>query len=269
MQEDDTGADGDTSPPTATAIPLAPGVVTQSSAEAADAVPPIPELPQLPGEPIAFDDRGRPTIARVVDTQTGSSQTMVLNQEDGSITAFGDNSLASLLLSGSSDVGEFIENLTQHQLRGLVHEIGQRLVKNSQTYQCFKSEWDKLTEAQDCQFFGFSAEPTEKQLDNAYRKLARQMHPDKNGGTEEAKDRFQAMKSRYERLKEKIAAGPKKEEIVAEADEQTDKKDTGTLAYDPNDRDNLVENTWKMISQLQGLTTGVQDLQKKLAKAQQ
>eukprot|EP00971_Amphidinium_carterae_P292925 5815792-Amphidinium_carterae.1 len=33
--------------------------------------------------------------------------------------------------------------------------------------------------------------------------MAKQMHPDKNGGTEEAKKRFQDMKARYEALKER------------------------------------------------------------------
>merc|ERR1719235_1715850 len=52
-------------------------------------------------------------------------------------------------------------------------------------------------------YFGLSCDATEKDLDNAYRKLAKQMHPDKNGGTEEAKKKFQNMKERYEALKKK------------------------------------------------------------------
>lgn len=44
-----------------------------------------------------------------------------------------------------------------------------------------------------------------------YRKLAKKMHPDKNGGTESAKNRFQAMKERYEALKKKIEEKVEKE----------------------------------------------------------
>merc|ERR1719188_2712542 len=55
-------------------------------------------------------------------------------------------------------------------------------------------------------FFGLSLEASDKDVDNAYRKKARQMHPDKNGGTDEAKKRFQEMKERYEELKKKRSA---------------------------------------------------------------
>merc|ERR1719356_1620277 len=52
-------------------------------------------------------------------------------------------------------------------------------------------------------YFGLTADASDKDLDNAYRKLAKKMHPDKNGGTEEAKKRFQQMKERYEAIKRK------------------------------------------------------------------
>merc|ERR1712061_338345 len=52
-------------------------------------------------------------------------------------------------------------------------------------------------------FFGLAEDCSEKELDNAYRKFARSMHPDKNGGTEEAKEKFQQMKERYGSLKSK------------------------------------------------------------------
>ena len=48
-----------------------------------------------------------------------------------------------------------------------------------------------------------SASPTESEFDNSYRKLALRLHPDKNGGTEQAKKRFQHMKERYETLKKR------------------------------------------------------------------
>merc|ERR1712194_648819 len=72
------------------------------------------------------------------------------------------------------------------------------------------------------QYFGLEADASERDIDNAYRKLARKMHPDKNGGTEEAKKKFQDMKERYEALKKKIseaagdAADEKKDEVKEE-----------------------------------------------------
>mmetsp|Transcript_51867 Transcript_51867/g.97298 ORF Transcript_51867/g.97298 Transcript_51867/m.97298 type:complete len:1271 (+) Transcript_51867:54-3866(+) len=52
-------------------------------------------------------------------------------------------------------------------------------------------------------YFGLSEDASDKDLDNAYRQMAKRMHPDKNGGTEESKQRFQEMQKRYEALKEK------------------------------------------------------------------
>jgi hypothetical protein len=49
--------------------------------------------------------------------------------------------------------------------------------------------------------FGLSEDMTDWDLDNAYRQLAKQIHPDKNAGTEESKENFQRMKERYDVLK--------------------------------------------------------------------
>merc|ERR1712217_331561 len=64
-------------------------------------------------------------------------------------------------------------------------------------------ELEHLSDSANYEYFGLSPSATERDLDNAYRQLAKKMHPDKNGGTEEAKMRFQAMKERYEALKAK------------------------------------------------------------------
>merc|ERR1712083_140286 len=58
-----------------------------------------------------------------------------------------------------------------------------------------------MSDSANYEYFGLSPTSAERDLDNAYRQLAKKMHPDKNGGTEEAKMRFQAMKERYEALK--------------------------------------------------------------------
>merc|ERR1739848_197217 len=58
----------------------------------------------------------------------------------------------------------------------------------------------------DLAFFGLDYQSTVKDLDKAYRKKAKLLHPDKNGNTEEAKLRFQEMKDRYERLRKRLLA---------------------------------------------------------------
>merc|ERR1712176_55370 len=107
--------------------------------------------------------------------------------------------------------------LSTQELRGLAHEVGQRLVEQSLTYHARLKELQRLQDSMGFKYFGLSAACSEKELDAAYRALAKKMHPDKNGGTEEAKQRFQVMRERYEKLKNTIRAGLSKEnDYVAE-----------------------------------------------------
>ena len=53
-----------------------------------------------------------------------------------------------------------------------------------------KHETEK-TKKIDCIAIGVGPMPPKKELEAAYKRLARKWHPDKNGGTEEAKQRFQ------------------------------------------------------------------------------
>jgi len=110
--------------------------------------------------------------------------------------------------------------LTCQQLRGLSHEVGQRLVDGSKVYHEGLAELDKLYDQLNYLYFGLTISSTEKDLDIAYRKLARKMHPDKNGGTEQAKRKFQHMKERYEALKKKFC------ENAAEAQAETAEEET-------------------------------------------
>ena len=50
-------------------------------------------------------------------------------------------------------------------------------------------------------FFGLSEQATVKDLERAYRLLARRLHPDKVGGSAEATKAFQYFQDRYERLR--------------------------------------------------------------------
>jgi len=160
-------------------------------------------------------------IVRQVDSEKGLERTIVQN-DDGTIQAFGENTVQSLVKSTEDDTQKWVSNLTDRQLRGLVHEFGQRLLSTSRTYQSHQEALQNASQRQSYAYFGLDETASDKDLDKAYRQMSKKMHPDKNGGTEEAKRKFQYMKERYESLKAKrmeVGPGPQ-----APATEPEDKK---------------------------------------------
>eukprot|EP00913_Durusdinium_trenchii_P027668 g25948.t1 len=155
------------------------------------------------GEPVALDEYGKPLIVRV--TQPTGERETVVRLPDGQQRTFDADSVKKITSASDLENAKFFDDLSNTELRGLVHEVGQRLLEGSQLYHSRLAELDRLGEVFNLKFFDLDESATARDLDNAYRKLAKKMHPDKNGGTEEAKQRFQAMKERYEALKKKLS----------------------------------------------------------------
>jgi len=260
-----------------------------ASAEAAAA-----ELPK--GEPIAYDKWGRPSIVRQINPETGAARTIVKN-DDGSHRVFGEHTVASLTGSHKDEASKWVKELSGLQLRGLLHEVGQRLLEGSRLYHGRLSQLEEIGEHLNYACFGLTADATDKELDLAYRKLAKQMHPDKNGGTEEAKRRFQFMKERYEALKrrrseeddsqedEELEHGgclldgtapetgnegtrqkkQKNKKQDSDEEEKTEEK-AGRIEYDPDDPDSMVKCVLEMTNQLKNIEIQMQELMKELDK---
>mmetsp|Transcript_82462 Transcript_82462/g.163675 ORF Transcript_82462/g.163675 Transcript_82462/m.163675 type:complete len:1171 (+) Transcript_82462:65-3577(+) len=165
----------------------------------------------LVGNPIAFSETGRPVIVRQTDDESGQARTIV-QSEDGSRKVFGANTVQSLMSSKKQDATRWVGSLTDRQIHGLVHEFGQRLIDTSRRYTKHRLELEGLAKQADFAYFGLSAGATEKDLSVAYRKMAKRMHPDKNGGTEDAKRRFQVMKEKYENLRDHYQSAASKNE---------------------------------------------------------
>jgi len=190
-------------------------------------------LPQ--GEAVAYNERGEPTIVRQVEPKTGAARTIV-QEEDGAHSVFGRSTLNSLMSSGEDDAAKWLGQLTNLQVRGLVHEMGRVLIERSQLYQHDQMKLEKIAQRANYSFFGLQETATEKELDNAYRKMAKRMHPDKNGGTSEAKSRFQNMKEKYEVLKKAFtAAAPPPKNEPDEPQDTTEKKDPASGCQAPHD----------------------------------
>jgi len=153
---------------------------------------------------VEADDSGKPLIVRRTHLQTGAASTIVMDVH-GTTRSFGSETVKSMMESDESKIASWIQTMKDHHVRGLVHEIRERLYESSGKLQTRRKELEQFSKRLTFEYFGLSEGSQEKELDNAYRRLARSMHPDKNGGTSEAKQRFQAMKERYEDLKTQIA----------------------------------------------------------------
>jgi len=183
--------------------------------ESKDPVPPTTEeVATARAQLIEADEEGHPVIVRHVNSETGVGRTVVMN-EDGTMRMFGADTVSSMTARDEGDIAEWIASMTERHLRGLVNEVRERVVESSQALHSRRTELERLSRQVNFEYFGLSEGACAKELDNVYRRLARGLHPDKNGGTEEAKRRFQVMKSRYEELREQLAEaaqGLRKEE---------------------------------------------------------
>merc|ERR1719440_101125 len=101
-----------------------------------------------------------------------------------------------------------MSSMSDRLLRGVVNEMSERFFELQDRVVQRQKDLEEQSRNLSLAFFELPEGCKEKDLDNAYRRLARSMHPDKNGGTDEAKQRFQAMKTRYEDLKLQLAATP-------------------------------------------------------------
>lgn len=195
-----TGADEAAS----TSSPSAAG----GSPVCATAVPVTATVSKASCAVLASDDQGQPAILQHTDPETGVSRTLVMNK-DGSQRIFGESTITSLVSKEEDEVKGWLEPMDTMQMRGLVFEFKTRMIHLSEKYFAKRADLEQRSEQANYKYFGLSPEEgTEKDLDLAYRRLARTMHPDKNGGTEEAKQRFQDMRTRYEELKERMANAP-------------------------------------------------------------
>jgi len=154
---------------------------------------------------VSCDDSGRAQVLRQMDDD-GSKYTVVMN-DDGTKEIFTETRVSSMATMEEDDVAQWMRDVPNLQLRGFVHEATERVVEGSQKYHARRADLQKLGDRMNFAYFGLDSNATAKELEVKYRQLAKKMHPDKNGGTETAKERFQMMKRRYEQLKERLREG--------------------------------------------------------------
>lgn len=175
---------------------------------------------------LAFDSAGLPLISVLKDPISGK-QCTVVRKDDGSERAFGDDTVQSCVEETEEKALFWLSSLTNNELKGLLNEFHHHAAESSKLYHETKSALDLLRMKVSYSFFGLQEHTSEKELDNAYRQLAKRMHPDKNGGTQEAKEKFQRMKEHYEAIKRHRAEdpGPQAEKSREENAEQRNRAD--------------------------------------------
>lgn len=213
---------------------------------------------------------GRVSRARVLSSscsprRASEKHETIVWDKQGRITAIGSESI----VFDEALMRQWIGGLNTCHLKGFDQELRIRLSHLWTEYSRLKTEHEDHLENADYIFFGLGKDATLKELEKAYRKLAKRMHPDKNGGSDEAKSRFQDLKDRYEGLKKKmqskIGQGFKKQEeqkeLLDESQEYQDdteseksdhgSDDVGTEAAEPLDaelnRDAMEEKIWAVL----------------------
>lgn len=195
-------------------------------------------------------------IYRHVDLQFGTSRTMVFNEEDVQIALFDDQTFVKLLINEkSSEIQEYVQDLCNRGMHGLLIELEQRLVEDSRNYLKNKTESNKIIQQQAFRFFELTEESTAKEAQEAYRRSARELHPDKNGGSADAKDKFQQMKNLYEAVKKQfkgeILESPDKEEEDAKNIDEDEMHDfLALIEYDASERPSMERAFHRMLSDM-------------------
>lgn len=123
----------------------------------------------------------------------------IVRDKDGRITALGDDSIYD-----EATMKRWVAAMGTWHLKGFEQELRFRVSDIYKEYAELKGQLDDYLENADYIFFGLDKDATLQDLDREYRRLAKLMHPDKNGGSDEAKAKFQDMKQRYEALRKKI-----------------------------------------------------------------
>mmetsp|Transcript_30215 Transcript_30215/g.70508 ORF Transcript_30215/g.70508 Transcript_30215/m.70508 type:complete len:756 (+) Transcript_30215:95-2362(+) len=185
---------------------------------------------------VACDETGKPVVVRKVDSETGAAHTSVLGQ-DGVEKKFGEKTVLSMAAKQEAVVQLWLQNMTDIEIRALCHEVTQRVIEGSQRYHSKRAQLQQLSCRYNLLYFGLPADATEKDLDAKYRRMARSLHPDKHGGSEEAKERFQIMKARYEAIKRTFAAAKPGKSKNQEDDEDNEPKSQSEEVTAPTSAD--------------------------------
>lgn len=165
------------------------------------------DLDTMRAKIVEVDEGGRPVIVRQQDSQAPGGVRTIITQQDGKCCAFGEAIVASLLAQEEAKATAWVSSMDARSLRGLVNELSERFFDAQRHLSHCKAELEEKRRKRGLSLFNLPGDCTEKDLETAYRRLARSMHPDKNGGTEEAKEQFQIMRASYEDLKEQFEQG--------------------------------------------------------------
>lgn len=185
-------------------------------------------------------ESGKTTFAVFIKANDGS----LIRAFDGDCTTFE-------LTCEAEPLHMWLDGLSQDMLPGLLTLLQHEVEDRHKRLADMQAEKDTLRGADYYEYFGLSEASTEKDIDRAYRKASKELHPDKGGDEEE----FQEMRRRYEQLKQNRGEGPKKNVVVEEGD---------PLSWDPADRASMLTAHDRMRSFLVWVTNDLTAAAKEL-----
>jgi len=209
-------------------------------------------------------------------------QQKVSRDEQGRIKAIDDESISDFF--DEPLMRRWMGSLSKCNLKGFDQELRVRLTDLWTEYSKVKTEHEDYLENADYIFFGLDKDATLKDLEKAFRKLAKTMHPDKNGGSDEAKARFQELKERYENLRRKIlrkegklseSDDAEQRELLDEGQEYLDEQEdeAGSNEGEPDapkeedpDRDAMEKKIWELVDTAKAMQRQMRAWRERLEK---
>jgi len=208
--------------------PGAPGA--QGGGEEADS-----SAPEADGEAVEEDKLDKQPMSSVpqfnVQKQKEGGRTVfcifVAALDGVPIRAF-DGDCTDFLLTAEADaLRTWLDGVSNDMLPGLLTLLQHEVSSRHEILGELQKEKESYHGIDDYAYFGLSEESTDKDIDRAYRKSARELHPDKGGDQAE----FDEMRKRYEQLKSNRGGEGEKKKEVSEGD---------PLSWDPADRASML-----------------------------
>lgn len=192
--------------------------------------------------------RPREDVKCYLVEKADGQKAVVVERIDGKRWRFEQKHIDFELHCDAESLSSWLESITTQQMPGLLTLLAGEVTERGALLKDAEKERDAVRGIEDYDFFGLDgASCTDKDIERAYRKKSTQLHPDK-GGDEKS---FNTMREKYEQLK-------------ALRTENKRKEGGGSIKWDPNSRQSMLEAHSHLREQLVWITKHLAEVQHQL-----